>query len=212
MSRALKKDLRVVTFIGAGIGFFIQFIVQNLASSPSIFFRGGIFIACLLFAPFSLFIASLLGKIYPVLYQFAKYAAVGTFNASIDFGIVNFAIYVSGIASGWEYSAFKTAAFIVGTANSYFLNKFWTFSAKEKAHSREVAKFFLFSIVGGLINVGVASLVVNGVHAPLGVSPNAWANIGTLVGVAASFLCNFLSYKFFVFKKAIPKSETGIDI
>jgi len=195
----IKKDLLIVTFIGAAIGLFVQIVIQNLVESPSFYLRVGVFFACLVFAPFALWIASLIGKVFPVMYQFAKFGAVGTLNNAIDFGIVNLLIFLTGIASGWGYSLFKTVSFIAGTTNSFFWNKFWTFGAKEKPRSGEVAKFFSFAIVGGLINVGIASFVVNGIHAPEGIAPKVWANVGTLAGVAGSFLWNFLCYKFFVF-------------
>ncbi len=202
MPTLLRRDLQTVTFIGAAIGIFVQFVVQNLVDSPTLLLRFGIFLACLVFAPFALFIAARIGKVFPVAYQFAKFSAVGTLNNAIDFGIVNFLIFLTGIAGGWGYSIFKTISFIAGTTNSFFWNKFWTFGATAKPHSREVMKFYSFAIVGGIINVSVASFVVNGIHAPAGIIPKVWANIGTLAGVAGSFLWNFLSYKFFVFKKA----------
>lgn len=194
-----RRDLQTITFIGAAIGIFVQFVIQNLIDSPGLFLRFGVFIICIGLAPAALFISSLIGKAIPVAYQFAKFAAVGTLNNAIDFGIINFLIFTTGILSGWGYSFFKAASFICGTTNSFFWNKFWTFGATEKAHSREVMKFFSFAIVGGIINVGIASFVVNGIHAPEGIAPKLWANIGALAGVAGSLLWDFIAYKFFVF-------------
>ena len=199
----MKKDLQTVTFIGAGVGLFAQFIIQNLVDAPTLYLRLAIFFVCLLFAPFALFVASLIGRAIPVAYQFAKFAAVGSLNNAIDFGIVNFLIFISGIASGWTFSVFKTVSFFAGTTNSFFWNKFWTFGAKEKPRAEEAMKFYAVAIVGGIINVGMASFVVNGIQAPVDISPKVWANVGTLAGVAGSFLWNFLCYKFFVFKSRV---------
>ncbi|MEK7507572.1 MAG: GtrA family protein [Patescibacteria group bacterium] len=204
----MKKDLQIVTIIGAGVGLFVQFVIQNLVDTPDLLLRLGIFFACFFFAPFALFVAALIGKVFPVAYQFAKFAAVGTLNNAIDFGVVNLAIFLSGIASGWGYSIFKTVSFVAGTTNSFFWNKFWTFGAMAKPHSREVMKFYSFAIVGGIINVGIASFVVNGIHVPTGIAPKIWANIGGLAGVAGSLIWDFIAYKFFVFKKQSHNLES----
>lgn len=212
MQVSLRKDLQTVTIIGAAIGVFVQFVVQNLIDAPSLLLRVGVFLACAAFAPFALVVAAWIGRIIPVAYQFAKFAAVGTLNSAIDFGIINFLILLTGIASGWGYSLFKTISSIAGTTNSFFWNKFWTFGAKEKPHAREVTKFFSFAIAGGAINVVIASFIVSGIGAPESISPKIWANIGALGGVAGSLIWDFVAYKFFVFKKSaiIAKSITDI--
>ena len=206
----MKKDLQTVTFIGAAIGAFAQFVIQNLVDSPSAFLRIGVFSFCVVFAPFALFVASLIGKVFPVAYQFAKFSAVGTLNNAIDFGIINLLIFMTGIVNGGGYSLFKTVSFLSGTTNSFFWNKFWTFGATEKPHSQEVMKFFLFAIVGGIINVGIASFIVIGISAPGSVSQKVWANVGALGGVAGGLIWDFIAYKFFVFR-TIPIIKSGVN-
>jgi len=65
---------------------------------------------------------------------------------------------------------------------------------------REFLQFVLVSAGALLLNVGIASFLVNTIGPRAGASPNLWANIAALVGTVFSFIWNFLGYKFIVFK------------
>jgi putative flippase GtrA len=196
-----KKDLLLVTIIGAAVGLLSQPIVANIFPAPSAAVRVGIFVGFLVLAPVALALAYLIGKIAPVIYQFAKFAATGALNSFIDAGVLNILIFLTGIAAGLSYSVFKAISFICATTNSYLWNKYWTFGSSSRVTAGEVTKFYTIAVVGGILNVGAASLVVNVVGRPQAISPNLWANIGALAGISCSFLWNFLGYKFLVFKK-----------
>ena len=66
---------------------------------------------------------------------------------------------------------------------------------------KEFGKFFLVSLGGFIINVTVASLVVNLIQPQFGLSETIWANIGGIVAALVTVIWNFLGYKFLVFKK-----------
>jgi len=90
----------------------------------------------------------------------------------------------------------------VASANSYFWNKFWTFQSRTPANFKEYTRFFVFSLLGALINVGVASFLVN-VVGPIGnFNFKIWANISALIAVLISLIWNFLTYRYIVFKKS----------
>jgi len=136
------------------------------------------------------------------IYQLAKFMLVGTLNTFIDLGILNFLMVLFGITSGWHFSLFKMISFSSAATNSYFWNKFWTFRKKEtKVGAGEYTQFYLITGIGFLINVGIASLVVNVIGPQFGFSPTIWANIGAIIAVLCAFMWNFLGYKFIVFKK-----------
>ncbi len=137
-----------------------------------------------------------------IINQTKKFILVGILNTFIDLGVLNILIWVSGIASGPLYSVFKGISFIVAVFNSYFWNKSWTFKKKETIKDRkEFACFFIVAFLGLVINISVASWLVNVVEPQFGMSLKIWANIGAICAAFISMAWNFLGYKFFVFKK-----------
>src|SRR5690606_14239972 len=116
---------------------------------------------------------------------------VGGLNTLVDFAVLNLLIAVFETPSGTLYSVFKGISFVVAVGNSYIWNKFWTFSSNEKTDPKKVLRFFTVSVVGFGINVIVASIIVNVVGAPLGLSATLWANIGALAATAISMIWNF---------------------
>lgn len=81
-------------------------------------------------AAIGLFVASIIGKKLPIIFQAAKFFLVGTLNTFIDLGVLNILILITATAAGLFYSIFKTISFVGATINSYFWNKFWTFEKK----------------------------------------------------------------------------------
>lgn len=142
-----------------------------------------------------------LGKWIPFFNQFGKYAAIGFTNAAVYFGILNLLIFYSNITSGLSYSIFVAIAFTVGTIHSYVWNKYWAFeAAQSRGGSREFGKFIVVSIIAGLVNVGIASFVVNGLNPMFGFTDESWANIGGIAGSAIALAFSFAGFKLIVFR------------
>jgi len=143
-----------------------------------------------------------LGRWMPFFNQFGKFSVIGFTNAMVDFGVLNYLIAASEISSGIFYSVFKSVSFIVAMVHSYFWNKHWSFEAGESGNGKtEFAKFGAVSIISFVINVGVASIVVNWISPVLGFTSNEWANIGAVVGAAIALTFSFIGFKVMVFKK-----------
>jgi len=66
----------------------------------------------------------------------------------------------------------------------------------------EFAKFFAVSVVSLVINVAVATVVVNLVPSQFGMDAKAWANIGAVAGSAIALASSFVGYRLAVFKKS----------
>jgi putative flippase GtrA len=207
-----KKDTTLGFVIGAAVGLLVQPVMSNLIVTlaniglgVNIKTRILAFVFFTLLAPAALFIASFIGKFLPVIYQFAKFAAVGTLNSLINIGIGNLLIAMTGITSGFWFTVFAAISFLCATTNSFFWNRLWTFGATGGAGASEVVKFYVISGGGFLLNVTTATWV--NTLRPLTVQGKVWANFAFLCAIGVSFLWNFLGYKFFVFKK--PKSQVA---
>jgi putative flippase GtrA len=199
-----KRDYFLVGFIGVAFALFAIPILNNIKLS---FFDVNIInililaIVLAVFANLALWIAAIIGKKIPIVFQFAKFAAVGAFNTFLDWGILNLLIALTGTAAGIGYTIFKGISFIVANVSSYMWNKYWTFGSQEKASAQEFGRFFGVSIVGMIINMAIASIVVNVIGPQGGMSPEQWANVGALAATVASLGWNFVGYKLWVFKK-----------
>jgi putative flippase GtrA len=128
----------------------------------------------------------------------------------VDLGILNVLILVSGIAVGWQYRFFKGVSFIFATCSKFLGDKFWAFEQMNKEEMRkEFVKFFLVTLIGLVINIGVASFVVNFLGeniitlfgSKLGLTQKMIANMGGVAAAVGAALWNFFAYKFIVFKK-----------
>ncbi|MCH7883398.1 GtrA family protein [Patescibacteria group bacterium] len=192
------KDYTLTAVAGILTGLLIIPIISNLGYgfSYSIIILPG---AVLLLFEIGMIVAKFIGRSMLWFFQLAKFAATGFLNAAIDFGILNFLIFTTGIASGIGFSTFKAGSFIVANLNGFVWSRYWVFGSRNKI-TKEYLQFFLVSIIGISLNVGSASIVVNGIAVQFGLSPQAWANIGAAVGAAVGLIWNFLGYKFIVFK------------
>ena len=211
MTKFKKTDVFSVLILGEIVAWFLFSVLKNLgldttasglvgAGIPLVFILG---VAIPFAALGSLYLLFLINKRFSFMFQLGKFFAVGAANTAVDFGILNFLILISSVASGVAFPLFKAISFIVAVGHSYFWNKFWTFKSKEREKApREFLQFFIVSIIGLFLNVGIASFFVNLMGPQFGVSEKLWANIGTAGATLLSMVWNFLGYKFIVFKEA----------
>lgn len=195
----LKRDYYLVTLIGFLVGWLILLPAANSGLAITASLVAASVIGFTLLAPIALWFFTFLSRFWAVLAQFGKFAAVGTLNTLLDLGILNLLISLTGLAAGWPFSGFKAISFLFATTNSYFWNKFWTFQSRLPITVGEYGRFIFFTFIGTIINVSVASVIVNIVGPQFGIEPRPWANIGAVIAVFAGMLWNFLSYKQIVF-------------
>lgn len=200
-----RRDLTRILIIGAAVGLLIQpILANNIPARDAVYLtpvvRVGIFLLFFLLAPLALWLAKFFSRWSANLYQFAQFAAVGTLNSFIDVGVLNLETFFNGTAliSNGLFALFKAVSFFCATTNSFVWNKYWTFGAQEKANTKEVTTFYVVAFVGWVLNVGVATVVKS--YGPVG--STTWVNIvAPIGGIAASFIWDFLGYKYLVFKK-----------
>jgi len=168
---------------------------------------------CLIF----LYISFRIGKKNSTIRQASKFVLVGGLNTLIDLGVLSFLIFIfqdyfyinskNVLFTIFSltiiyYSLFKGISFILATINSYAWNKLWTFKRKttEKT-TKEFLQFFIISIIGFLINVGIASAFFKFMPPVAELNLSQWALVSAAIATAVSMIWNFLGYKFIVFEK-----------
>ncbi|MBI2454434.1 MAG: GtrA family protein, partial [Parcubacteria group bacterium] len=196
-----KKDALLAPSVGFLVAALFLIVVKNLEFKLPFNKNWLLFVFPILSLAglYALFRISLIWR--PFVFQFGKFFVVGGLNTFLDLGILNFFILITNITEGYMFSVFKAVSFIVTVVNSYFWNKLWTFNKREG----NFALFFLVVTGSFLINVGIASFLVNIVGAPDGISAKLWDNIAALSSIVFVLTWNFLGMKFIVFKKSIPK-------
>lgn len=196
------KDLIFAGINGFIFGVLIPVVLKNLGMQISFVYHVFIAVGFSLLAVIGVYIGFLLSKIAGFFFQLAKFGAVGAANFAVDFGVLNLLIFVTGVASGWTFTVFKSISFVVAVINSFIWNKKWTFKKKGgEGTGKDFLQFLFVSVVGLLLNAGTASVIVN-IIGPLGsIGDKTWANIATAVASLVVLTWNFLGYKFIVFKK-----------
>lgn len=201
-----KADIILALISGEGVAWIAYSLLKG-AEVESIF---GLAISSLLWALFVIFpvlslfglwIGWLIGKKYLFVFQVAKFLLIGVLAVLVDLGVLNILMSLFGVAAGWGFVLFKAISFIVATFSKFWGNKFWAFEkAETEKMGKELLQFYVVTLVGMAVNVGVASFIVNSVGPQLGLNLQVWANIGAIVAAVAGAAWNFLGYKFVVFK------------
>lgn len=131
--------------------------------------------------------------------QFLRYVLVGLINTTVDFGILNLEILLTGIHQGAWLVLFNTVSFTCALVNSYFLNRSWTFRS-ERGGSILFAQFVLVSVGGLLINDGGIYLLTTISHPWIGTSPVLHVDEAKIATVVVSWAWNFFLYRLWVFR------------
>lgn len=115
-----------------------------------------------------------------------RFGVVGLINTGVDFG----AFVVLHNAWGVFYLLAQVLSYLVGTANSYILNKLWTFRSREKATGGQAFRFVIINGVSLAISLyGIYAL--NQLHFSL---------LGSkLIATIGGVLVNFTGSRFWVF-------------
>lgn len=144
-------------------------------------------------------------------WKFVRYGMVGILNMSLSIAIFNLFLWLWGVTRGLEVTIFSAITFAIVVTHSFFWNKYLVFKS-EGAGRPEYVKFFTVSTTTAIVNVGIISLLVNGIGAPRGIDPLLWANIAVILTIPVSILGNFTGYALLVFsKKAAAPSENAIS-
>ena len=143
--------------------------------------------------------------------KFLRFCLVGVvntlFGTAIMFGARNFIPWTDlGFAadSNWPYWLSSGANYFFGSILSYFLNKYFTFKARQGGW-RQVLRFTANIVVCYTVAYGVAKPLVRMVLE--GTSLTVQDNISMLVGMGLFVALNYLGQRFFAFAEKDEKNE-----
>lgn len=211
-----KKDHLFGISAGVLIGLLAMPVLR--AAKPELYavYSWAILPFFLIATPLGLIVAHWLGQKISVIWQVAKFGVIGVLNTLVDWGVLtalilffrgrymikseDTAIAIGALVVAY-YTIYKAISFIVAVVNSYYWNKYWTFAtgvvSKTKA---EFVQFFLVSVVGFFINVGLSSYVFKSISPIGGMNSDQWGLMGAAIGSIVGLAWNFVGYKFIVFK------------
>ena len=198
MASIAKKDY----LIGALAGMLTGFLALRIFSFLGIDFKFREYFFLLgipIIWAFGVWLGGFLSRWLLFFAQFGKFAIVGFLGAAIDFSILNWISYTTGITAGLTVGWINIPGFFTAILNNYFWNKLWVFPVSSSVF-REFPKFFGVTLVGLVINSSTIIILTN---FSLGFDSQIWLNISKIVANALAMVWNFIGYKFIVFKKYV---------
>jgi len=129
--------------------------------------------------------------------EFAKFGTIGVINLFVNLAVSNL-LWLTVLRTG-EVKA-KAIATIVATTCAYFMNRHWTYRDRPKSTlRREYSLFFLFNLVGFIIEVTVVYIAKYGFHETHLVVLNLVTGFGIVLGT----IFRFWAYRTHVFKREL---------
>ena len=120
--------------------------------------------------------------------QLVRFGAVGATGYVVNLGVFAFCVHVLGV----DYRASAVIAWIVSVLNNFWLNRHWTFRARQAHPVSQGVRFFAVS----LVTFGFSYLVLIGLVEGAGLTKV----LAQAIAVAAGTPLNFVGQKLWSFK------------
>ena len=194
-----KKDY----LIGAGAGFLTGALFLVILWFLAVSFPYQAIFALVLIPALwaaGVWLGKFLSRWIPFFAQFGKYSAAGFLSAAIDFAVLNYISYLTGVTAGIIIGWVNVPGFLFAVINGYLWNKLWVFKDRdERGLFADFPKFFAVTIGGLIINSVLIIVLTSYISPPI--KPTLWLNIAKFFANTAVLLWNFTGFKFIVFKK-----------
>ncbi len=154
-----------------------------------------------LFSLLCLWLAFLIGKKFLFVYQAAKHLLIGALAAVVDIKIFQLSAWLFSLVIIISPLVSKTISFLIATLVKFWGNKHWAFEKHEKEGIKEMAQFFIVTLVGLGLDLIAFYYFVKIMGPQFQMPVDVWTELSIIMAAAAAFLWNFLGYKFIVFKK-----------
>jgi len=138
--------------------------------------------------------------------QVLRFGLVGGLNTLVDLLILNFLLLLFPTTSTPMILAYSALAYSVGAVNSFLLNKYWTFTFRQRTTRSEVVRF----IVTTLFGIGWSSIILwlaSSVLHPFLVNTTVWANASKALAIAGTALISYLGMRLWVFVSQAQKER-----
>ncbi len=132
------------------------------------------------------------------IWQFLRFCVVGTSNTAIDFAALNMLLWLYPTTNAWKILGYNSVAVLLGSTNSFFWNKYWTFRRRNPITPQEVYRFLV--IAGGTTLMSDTLLwLLNGAFPRMMRGSLLGANTSKLGAVIGTIFVSFFGMKLWVF-------------
>jgi len=135
------------------------------------------------------------GKTFRQLWCFSL---VGGLNTLIDLLILNMLLWLFPTQSTFLLIIYNSIAYGIGAINSFVLNKYWTFSHKQRTTATELLRFAVTTCVG-IAGNDLLIWIVGGVLHPFISNPALWTNTSKVIAIFGTSSISYLGMRLWVF-------------
>jgi putative flippase GtrA len=133
--------------------------------------------------------------------QAPRFILVGGLNTALDLLALNCLLLLFPTTNTSLILLYTVLAYSVGAANSFLLNKYWTFEYAQRTTPREIARFTITTLFGIGWNATLIWLASKIAH-PFLTNTVVWTNASKLVAIGSAAFISFLGLRLWVFVNA----------
>ncbi len=130
-------------------------------------------------------------------FEFIRFGFVGFLNTVIDYVLMNILMFMFHVNQGVGFVFIKIFSITLAVVFSYYMNLFFTFKLK-KGNTKQLIKFILLSGITIIVNVLIASYLVDNINLPI--NKYLWANIASFAGAIIAIAMRYFGSRI-IFKK-----------
>ncbi len=131
-------------------------------------------------------------------WQVVRFGIVGSLNTLIDVLALNLLLLYAPTHNAALLVIYNSIAYTLGTGNSYFLNRYWTFRSQQKATGSEILRFVLLSVAGIFCNDSLIWLTAGITHSLI-TNSWVWANTAKATAVVGTAVLSYFGMRLWVF-------------
>jgi putative flippase GtrA len=129
-----------------------------------------------------------------------RFALVGIMNATLDMLVLNGLLWLFPTTRTLLILLYTIIAYGFGAANSFFLNKYWTFQHRQRTTSKELLRFgmtVLFGLGWSMLCIWLASTIAH----PFITNITIWTNLSKVIAIGSAAFLSFLAMRLWIFVK-----------